>query len=149
MNWIASTVGACVVAAFLIGALLGSEFPRKRQDPEGNQTHADKLDYPSDTNQEASIAAIARAHIAHAKDADAARKFQSAHDTRTYRVNRRTAVGVGTYTFFTAVIVVFSIVQYGEIHRFNKKQRQFFADQIGIMRGQMAAMQGQADTMRG
>jgi hypothetical protein len=84
MNWIASTVGACVVAAFLIGALLGSEFLRKRQNPQGDQSHSDKLDYPADTNHETSIAALTRAQIAFAKDQDSTNKNQTSYNKRTY-----------------------------------------------------------------
>jgi hypothetical protein len=44
MNSVASTVGACVVAAFLIGCLVGSEFLRellpKRQNPDESKSHA-------------------------------------------------------------------------------------------------------------
>jgi hypothetical protein len=145
MTWI----GACLVAVFLLGAILGSIFSRQREDIEEGQAHSDKLDYPVQTDQEASIAALARAQIALAKDANAADKRQSSYNKRSHRISFWTAIGVGAYTVLTAAIVIFSVVQYGEIHRFNKKQRQFFADQIGMMQGQLAAMQGQANIMRG
>jgi hypothetical protein len=136
MTWI----GACVVAAFLIGALIGSVFSRQREDAERDQSHADKLDYPADTNHETSIAALARAQIALAKDANAADKRQSSYNKRSRRISFWTAIGVGTYTVFTAVIVTFNVIQYGETHRFNKKQAGFFGDQIGVMRGQLDEM---------
>ena len=139
MTW----VGACLVAVFRIGALLGSVFSRQREDAERDQSHADKLDYPSDTNQETSIATLARSHIAFAKDANAADKRQSSYNKRSHRISFWTAIGIVAYTVLTAAIVVFSIVQYGEIHRFNKKQRNFFADQIEIMRGQLNEMRNE------
>jgi hypothetical protein len=129
MTWI----GACVVAAFLVGALLGSVFSRQREDSKRDQSHADKLDYPSETNQETSISTLARAHLALAKDANSADKRQSSYNERIYRVSLWTAIGVGTYTVFTAVIVVFSVIQYGETHRFNRKQIHALSDQLDIM----------------
>jgi hypothetical protein len=57
---------------------------------------------------------------------------------------------------FTAVIVVFNIVQYGESHRFNKKQIRFLNGQLAEMRssslqtGQtIAAWQDQAHSLTG
>jgi hypothetical protein len=136
MTWI----GACLVAAFLLGALLGSVFSRQREDAKRDQSHADKLDYPSDANQETSIAALARSHIAFAKDYYSTRERDTAHSRKTYKVSFWTAVGVGTYTVFTFIIVIFSVVQYGENHRFNKRQLRFFNDQVGVMRGQLDEM---------
>jgi hypothetical protein len=134
MTWITSTVGASLVAAFFFGALLGSVFSRDRKDAQQDQSNSDKLDYPSDKNEKTSIAALARAHIAFAKDVDSTNKQQTAHSKKAYRVNFWTAIGVGAYTVFTAVIVVFSVVQYGETHRFNKKQLRFLNDQLTEMR---------------
>jgi hypothetical protein len=139
MTWI----GACLVAAFLLGALLGSVFSRQREDAKQDQSHTGKLDYPTETDQEASIAALARTQIAVAKDSHAAAKDNATHNERSRRIGFWTAIGVGVYTVFTAVIVVFSVVQYGDTHRFNKKQRQFFADQVGIMRGQLDEMRAE------
>jgi hypothetical protein len=133
MTWI----GACIVAALLLGALIGSVFSRERQDSERDQSHADKLDYPTDTNHKTSIAALARAHVALAKDADSAEKYQSTYNKSSYRVSLWTAIGVSIYTVFTAVIVGFSIAQYGETHHFNKRQVRFFRDQLEVMRGQV------------
>jgi hypothetical protein len=132
MNWVASTIGACVVAAFLIGALLGSELLRKRQNPQGNQSHADRLDYPGGADKQTSIATLARAHIAFAKDASSADKRQSSHSERIYRINFWIAFWAFAYTIFTAAILVFSIVQYGETHRFNKKQKRFMNGQLEV-----------------
>jgi hypothetical protein len=150
MTW----VGACVVAEFLLGALIGSVFSRQRENSKRDESHADKLDYPTDANQETSIAALARAQIALAKDTDAASKSESDYSKKAYRVNLWTAVGVGTYTVFTAVIVIFSIIQYGETHRFNKKQLRFLNAQLAEMRGSsaqtdqsIAALTEQAGTM--
>jgi len=137
MTWI----GACLVAAFLIGALIGSVFSRKREDSERDQSHSDKLNYPTDTNHETSIAALARSQIAFAKDYYAAQERDITDSRKTYKVGFWTAIGVGAYTVLTSVIVIFSVVQYGEIHRFNKRQLRFFTDQVSIMRGQLAEMQ--------
>jgi hypothetical protein len=107
-----SVIGAVIVAPFLVGLILGNVLSRKRQNPQANQSHSDKLDYPSDTNHETSIAALARAHVAFAKDSDTADKHKSAYNKRTYRVNLWTAIGVCIYTVFTAVIVCFNVAQY-------------------------------------
>jgi hypothetical protein len=136
MTWI----GACLVAVFLIGALLGSIFSRQREDAERDQSHANELDYPSDTNQETSIAALARSHVAFAKDYYSTHERNAAYSKKIYKVNLWTALGIGAYTVFTAAIVMFSVIQYGEIHRFNKKQLRFFNDQVAIMRGQLDEM---------
>src|ERR1700751_484261 len=104
MTWI----GACLVAVFLLGAILGSVFSRQREDTEEGQAHSDKLDYPVQTDQEASIAALARAQIALAKDANAADKRQSSYNKRSHRISFWTAIGVGAYTVLTAAIVIFS-----------------------------------------
>jgi len=136
MTWI----GACLVAAFIIGAMVGNVFSRQREDAKRDQSHADKLDYPADTNHETSISTLARAHIAFAKDANAADERKSSENKRSHRISFWTAIGVGTYTVFTAVIVAFNVIQYGETHRFNKRQAGFFGDQIGVMRGQLDEM---------
>lgn len=152
MTWI----GACVVATFLLGALIGSVFSRQREDAERDQSHADKLNYPSDANQETSIAALARAQIAAAKDNYAAAKDDAAHNKHSHRIGFWTAIGVGVYTVFTAVIVVFNIVQYGETHRFNKKQIRLTNAQLEELRSSsrqtdqtIAALREQAGIMNG
>lgn len=117
-------------------------FSRQSENAERDQSHADKLDYPTDTNHDASIAALARAQIALAKDADSTDKRQSAYNKRSHRISFWTAVGIGAYTVLTTVLVIFTIVQYGEIHRFNKRQLRLFSDQLGVMVGQFNAMQG-------
>jgi hypothetical protein len=136
MNWI----GGVLFAVFMLGAIIGSIFSRERKDADTHHSHASKLNYPTETDQKTSIAALARAQIAVAKDSYTAVKDNAAYNERSHRIGFWTAVGVGVYTVFTAVIVVFSVVQYGETHRFNKKQRQFFADQVTIMRGQLDEM---------
>jgi hypothetical protein len=117
MTWI----GAFLVAVFLIGALLGSVFSRQRENTERNQSHADKLDYPSDTNQETSIAVLARSQVAFAKDYYATQERNSSSNRKTYKVSFWTAVWVSAYTVLTAAIVIFTIVQFGSNQRFNKK----------------------------
>jgi hypothetical protein len=152
MTWI----GACLVAAFLLGAMLGSAVSRQREDTQRDHSHSDKLDYPTEANHETSIAALARAQIALAKDANAADKRQSSYNKRSHRISFWTAVGVGSYTVFTAVIVIFSIIQFGETHRFNKKQLRFLNAQLAEMHSSsaqtdqtIAALKEQAKIMAG
>jgi hypothetical protein len=128
MTW----VGACLVAVFIIGTIVGNVFSRQREDTERDQSHAEKLDYPSDADEEASIAAVARAQIAAAKDSYATAKDNAAHNERSRRISFWTPIGVGIYTVFTAVIVIFSIVQYGETHRFNKNQVRLMSSQFEV-----------------
>jgi hypothetical protein len=123
-----------------IGALINSLFSRQRKNAEQDESHADKLDYPTNANLETSISTIARAQVATAKDADTTQKYQSAYNKRTFFLSLWAAVGVSVYTVLTLVIVIFSVVQYGESHRFNKRQSHFFNDQIEIMRGQLDEM---------
>src|SRR6516162_528942 len=113
-----------------IGALINSLFSRQRKNAEQDESHADKLDYPTNANLETSISTIARAQVATAKDADTTQKYQSAYNKRTFFLSLWAAVGVSVYTVLTLVIVIFSVVQYGESHRFNKRQSHFFNDQI-------------------
>jgi hypothetical protein len=136
MNWI----GGVIVGVFLIGLILGNAFSRQREDAEAENSHADKLYYPATGDNETSMAALARAQIAAAKDRHSAYKDNTAYSKRAYRVSFWTLIGVYAYTVFTAAIVVFTVIQYGESHRFNKKQLRFFNDQVGIMRGQLEEM---------
>jgi hypothetical protein len=136
MNWI----GGAFFAVFAIGAFVGWWASRQREDSQASQTHADKLDYPSDAGHEASIAALARAHIALAKDKASADKDTSTRDKKIYSVNRGTFIGVSVYTVITSVIMIISVIQFGSSQRFNKKQ-------IGGMNGQLAVMSGQLNEM--
>ena len=123
--------------------MLQDVFSRQSENAKEDPSHADKLDYPTDRNHEASIAALARAQIALAKDADAADKRQSSYNKRSHRISFWTAVGIGAYTILTTMIVIFTVAQYGEIHRFNKRQLRLFNDQLGVMQAQTNAMRGQ------
>jgi hypothetical protein len=136
MNWI----GGAFFAVFAIGAFVGWRASRQREDSQANQTHADKLDYPSDAGHETSMAALARAHIALTKDKASADKDTSARDKKTYSVNLGTFIGVSAYTVITLVIMIITVVQFGSTQRFNKKQ-------IRAMNGQLTVMSGQLNEM--
>jgi len=149
-------IGACLVVVFLIGAIFGRVFSRQPENAKRDQSHSDKVNYPAHTDQETSLAALARAQIAAAKDSYVAAKDNAAHNERSRRIGFWTAIGVGVYTVFTAVIVVFNIVQYGETHRFNKKQIRLTNAQLSEMRSSsrqtdqtIAALREQAGIMNG
>jgi hypothetical protein len=118
----------------VIGAILWNWLSGQREDTETDQSHASKLDYPADANQQASITALARAHIALAKDIDTAEKRQSAHDKRTHSISFWTAIGVGTYTVITFILMIVTIIQYGQTRIFNKKQIRFLSGQLAEMK---------------
>ena len=139
MTWI----GGLIAGVFVLGLLIGNWFSGKRQDTETYDTHADKLDYPSKSDTKASIAALARAQIAAAKDRHANDKQAAAYNERSYRIGFWTAIGVSTYTVFTAIILIFTVVQYGETHRFNKTQKVIFSSQLNAMEGQLTEMQAE------
>lgn len=132
-------MGAVIIVVFLVGLVAGNVLSRKSEDAQTSQSHADKLNYPADENQESSISALARAHVALAKDADTANKGQASRDTRAHRVSLWTAIGVGAYTVFTAAIVVLAVIQYGESHRFNRKQMGALNEQLAEMRAERRA----------
>jgi hypothetical protein len=133
MNWIGGAIGG----VFLVGLLLGVAFSRQRQDSERNETHADKLDYPADGDYQSSISAAARALVAFAKDHQSRHEDDRAGNNRSFRINVGVFLGVSAYTVFTAVILIFTVAQYGEIHRFNKKQSAALSAQMELSRAQL------------
>jgi hypothetical protein len=108
MTWI----GGVIVSVFVLGLLIGNWLSGKRQQPEAYDAHADKLDYPTQRDAETSIASLARAQIAAAKDRQTSDKQTSAYYERSHRVGFWTAIGVGIYTAITAVILGFAVMQY-------------------------------------
>ena len=109
MNVLHSTIGGIIVAVFMLGLLVGYGFSRQREDAETDDSHADKLDYPTDADKKTSVAALARAQIALAKDKQAADHRADAHHKKTYTVSYWTAIGVAVYTGLTALITGASI----------------------------------------
>jgi hypothetical protein len=75
-----------IICYIYSGAIIGKAFSRERKGADTDQSQAGKLDYPTQADQDTSIAALARAQIAVAKDSYTAAKDSAAHNERSRRV---------------------------------------------------------------